>query len=565
MSRFLYIPFFATLCVSLGSSQVVVTTGAPQTGSANPATAQPLVARPHTKPCTVQLFQNLEFADFSAKTFSFTPPSACPGPWAKVVFTADFTVTQGRQYDRTAAFYLGHANIYYGTTAEPSSAVSPSWHIESDVTDLSALFKSAQTGEADLGNFVGTSGGVAYTGIIYANAALEFYPAERFQISPVVPDVVIPLPDAEGGATALNSTTSQLSQSVTLPVNTERVYLDVIAQSQSNDEFWYTCVPNDVAGELQSCGNTGFRETEISIDGQPAGVAPVYPWIYTGGIDPYLWRPIVGVQTLNFKPYRVDLTPFAGLLADGKAHTVALSVFNADSYFLATANLLAYTDRCAKQVTGGVLTNTLAASPTPVITENLKTDTAGNVTGTVAVTSARSYTIKGYVKTSHGRMETTVSATLNFSNSQNFTITSANYIQAITQSTTVDEKTTVSDGWVSQSSEKHISYPFTLNYSQIGNADGSFNVTTTSDQQDFLNLDQKLNRFSIYTSTMQSEVKSADTLQYSASGAFTGHTAQTSSATELEKNSRGSCFSREITAASGVLTNVSDGAECKGK
>jgi len=26
------------------------------------------------------------------------------GPWAKVVFTADFTVTAGRQYDRTAAF-----------------------------------------------------------------------------------------------------------------------------------------------------------------------------------------------------------------------------------------------------------------------------------------------------------------------------------------------------------------------------------------------------------------------------------------------------------------------------
>ncbi len=50
--------------------------------------------------------------------------------------------------------------------------------------------------------------------------------------------------------------------------NTERVYLDVIAQSQSNDEFWYTCVPNDVASELESCGNTGFRETEISIDGR---------------------------------------------------------------------------------------------------------------------------------------------------------------------------------------------------------------------------------------------------------------------------------------------------------
>jgi len=55
--------------------------------------------------------------------------------------------------------------------------------------------------------------------------------------------------------------------------------------------------------------NTAFRESEVTIDGNPAGVAPVYPWIFTGGIDPELWIPIPGVQTLNFKPYRVNLTP----------------------------------------------------------------------------------------------------------------------------------------------------------------------------------------------------------------------------------------------------------------
>ena len=108
----------------------------PQIGSSNPITAEPPVARPHTHPCVVQLFNNLAFADFTPKVFNYTPPSACPGPWAKVVFTADFTVTAGRQFDRTAAFYLGHASIYYGTTAEPRKTLSPSWHVERDVTDL---------------------------------------------------------------------------------------------------------------------------------------------------------------------------------------------------------------------------------------------------------------------------------------------------------------------------------------------------------------------------------------------------------------------------------------------
>ena len=36
---------------------------------------------------------------------------------------------------------------------------------------------------------------------------------------------------------------------------------------------------------------------------------------------------------MNFLPYRVNLTPFASLFDDGQPHTVALSVFNADSYF----------------------------------------------------------------------------------------------------------------------------------------------------------------------------------------------------------------------------------------
>src|SRR6185312_12066654 len=110
---------FAILPFGLLSAQVVSVPSTPQVGSSNPATAEPAVQRPRTRPCVVQLFSNLAFADFNLKSFSYTPPSDCPGPWAKVVFTADFTVTAGRQFDRTAAFYLGHANIYYGTTAEP--------------------------------------------------------------------------------------------------------------------------------------------------------------------------------------------------------------------------------------------------------------------------------------------------------------------------------------------------------------------------------------------------------------------------------------------------------------
>lgn len=541
-------------------AQVVLAPPTPQVGSSNPITAEPSVPRPHTQPCIVPLLQNQVFADFNPKPISYTPPSACPGPWAKVVFIGDFTVTAGRQFDRTAAFYLGHANIYYGTTAEPRAILSPSWHVERDVTDLTAIFKSPQTGQADLANFVGVSNGVTYDGIIYANAALEFYPAEWSERAPRTPDIVVPVNGPGGDAGTLNTTSDQITQTLNLPTNVERVYLDVIAQSQSNDEFWYFCVPNDQASNLLSCGNTAFRETEVTIDGQPAGVAPVYPWIYTGGIDPYLWEPIPGVQTLDFKPYRVDLTPFAGLLSDGNPHTIGVSVFNANSYFLATANLLAYTDHDKQQVTGGIISNTLTAAPAPVVTENISVDSTGTTfTGNVSVASNRKFAIRGYVITSHGRVETTVEQTVDFLNNQQFNVSPATDIQNAQQTTTIDSRISTRDAFFVNTTEHHFSYPLTIDFSFLVNPDGSLSQTTTVDQKDLINESKTLNDFRFYDSKLSNEVHATDTR----SGASFGPSGNQTTQTYRANDSLGHCYSRTLTAADKKLTSVIDGTGCK--
>jgi hypothetical protein len=549
------------------SAQVVIAPATPVIGSSNTVSADPTVPRPDTKPCTVTLFTNLEFADYNAKSYSYTPPADCPGPWAKVVFTADFTVTAGLQYDRSEQFFLGGANILYGTTPEPRSTLSPSWHVENDVTDLSALLKAPQAGSAILGNYVGVYDGTDYTGIIYANAHLLFYPEGHSAPAAKVPDVVIGMP-GNGGAATLNTTASQLTQSVTLPTNVERAYLDVISQSQSGDEFWYLCVPNDVASELESCGNTGFRETEISIDGVPAGVAPVYPWIYTGGIDPYLWEPIPGVQTLNFKPYRVDLTPFAGVLSNGKPHTVALSVFNADSYFQTTATLLAYTDKESKQITGEVVSNTLAAAPTPKVSEKLNTDSSGNITGTVAVTSARNYAIKGKIHTSHGDVSTEVAGKLNFANTQTFVLDQTEYKQSLVQSTTGTVTVTTVENGRPTADVKVLSYPFTFLYDEIVNADGSIAVVNKSDQKLELLKAGANSAFGYgwpipFVAQTSNEVISADTLNYDASGNFTGHTGS-SSQNYIAVDSDGYCYSGSLTSKNLALTSATYDKVCKG-
>jgi hypothetical protein len=539
------------------SAQVVVTHG-PQIGSSNPITADPPVERPHTTPCTVQLFTSEQFADFNIKDFNYAPPSECHGPWAKVVFSADFTVTAGRQFDRTAQFLIGNMNIFYGTTSEPRAALSPSWHVESDVTDLSAGLQAAQTGHAILGNIVNST----YTGIIYANAQLDFYPADFRDRAPRVADVVVPLPTASVGAFTLNTTADQLSQSVTLPRNTEEAYLDVFAQSQINDEFWWSCVPTDVSGKLQSCGNTAFRETEVTIDGKPAGIAPVYPWIYTGGVDPYLWEPIPGVQTLNFKPFRVNLTPFAGVLSDGAAHTVGISVYNANSYFLATANLLAFTDPHAQRTNGGLLSDTLSAAPTPVVSENLNTDSSGNITGTVGVSSARSYSISGWTTTSHGRMETTVSGNVNFSNNQKFTINGTQYIQDIAQSTTMDVSTTSKQGVLSTVDAKHYSYPFTFLIDEEFASDGSASELNTSNQVYQVTEDKSLGFLPIFHSAVSNQVSSTDTDLFSTTGSFLGPSNASSTQTYKAIDTLGYCYGRKLVSAANKLT-AADNVSCQ--
>jgi hypothetical protein len=135
------------------------------------------------------------------------------------------------------------------------------------------------------------------------------------------------------------------------------------------------------------------------------------------------------VQTLSFLPYRVDLTPFAATLRNGQPHTIGLSVYNADDYFAVTATLLVYEDRGSTIVTGATTTNTLGSGPNPVVNENITIDSNDIPIGTIVVTSDRTFTISGYINTSHGKVTTTLNQTVNFSNLQNYTDSANLYAQ----------------------------------------------------------------------------------------------------------------------------------------
>jgi hypothetical protein len=479
--RFLLVAALAASSIS--TKTVLAQSTNRQIGTQFEVTAEPLVPRPHAQPCVVPLFASYQFAFFSesTQTFEFAPPGNCSGPWEKVVLEADFSENGGIQFDRTASLYLANANLYFGTTPEPLAVLTNTWHVERDITDYSALLAGPQQGTMVLQNCT-TDCPPPYNtllnGVFTVSADLEFYPAERDRNDKDkdnkrdhherTPDQVLPLTQSNGSGgvnlpATLSSPTDQLSTTFTLPTNTERAYLDVVSQSQSDDEQWYACFPNDLANinEVYGCGNTDFRESEITIDGVPAGIAPVSPWVFTGFL-PDEWVPIPGAQTLEFVPYRVNLTPFASLLSDGQPHTIALSVFNDDSYFSATASLLLYLDAGSTQITGKVTRNTLA-SPNPVVTENLQG--TATVTGTINVTTDRSFTIAGYVNTSHGKVSTSVAEHQNFSGTQTIDFDTVNFT-VLDQNTAVDTSvssvTTVSSSEGTVVTRDDFSFPINL-------------------------------------------------------------------------------------------------------
>ncbi len=539
-------------------------TGPRTPGAGYPVTADPRVSHPAETPCVDKLFDPHtpplnpsglpvgDFADYADHPFNYSPPSSCPGPYAKIVFKMHFRVTAGVQYDRTGAVWIGGTNVFFGTTAEPGQNASPEWTVERDVTEYAPIFAQASTGQASVYNIVNSQ----YTGIIYGSAELDFYPATTQFPAGQAADAVYPLSAGPaGGYVFLDGPSNQLTGSFTFPQNVEAAYLDVFLESQSGDEFWYTCFPNDLAQKLNNCGGTAFREGEVTVDGQPAGVAPVYPWIYSGGIDPYLWVPIPGVETLDFKPYRVNLTPFAAWFDDGNPHTIAVSVFNDDNYFATNAALLVYEDHGSSQVTGALVSNGTAIAPAQTVVEHVKFDRSGNAKGTIEVSATHPVSLKGYVNTSHGRVTTRVDQRIAFSNDQTIDSTSTEFLQNIDQRTTVtSDATTISNNRTLRSHDQTV-WPLGLKYLytvQASNATQNAAITQTKSDNGLVQ-----RRRGTDTWLLQNSVNSSDTLTFTSSGYSPSNGASSQRYKSLGIDGR--CYEETLKSKNYAITSITKG------
>lgn len=581
--------WLAVIAIILPVGRALSAQSKPAVGSQNVSIADPALPAPSTKPCAVQLFSKEDFGpagentrmDSVPHTFNYEPPANCKGPWAKVVLQADFSVDPGHQYDRTASIWLGGVSIYFGTTQEPSPELGPHWQVERDLTDYSSLLRSPGKGAALINNWVDTQ----RASVIHASARILFYPADADHPAPRTPDAVYALNPTNEPAN-LQTGNDQLERKISFPRNAERVYLDEFAQSQFHDEFWYTCLPDKYIQQTmafamrrgykgaprrpRACSGGSYREVEVLVDGQPAGLAPVFPWVYTGGIDPYLWRPTPGVQTLNFIPYRLDLTPFAGLVSDGAEHSVAVRVLGSNHYFSVGAALLVYRNAKAGHTGGAVTRNTLkGASLEPTVTSSLGPD-PGKVNGNVLTRADQSYLIEGYVNTPAGRVDTRVEQHLAFNNDQKFSTAEAQATRHLTEQSgrVSGSSTSTIGGSTGRAVTRSLDYSLTSNVLRRSNSDRSRSQTVHLHQVYNKHIEQREAGLPPYTAGVNNIRDATDEVYFSFNAGhvgLSGNRNQTSTQTFAFSDSLGDCYKAELEAQGGKVTSFTEGKGCNMK
>ena len=362
----------------------------------DPLTALPPVSRPPTPHCTVTAMQHV-FANSYGQPYvgTLTPPAECAGPWTKVVLSWTGK-SQGRQYDRLAGLWIGGAEVLRTSTPEPDPS-GITWSFDRDITEFSPLLHQSQPFVVDLGNVVNDT----YTGPYDITVTVTYYQADRAHPAPRQADTVLPLAaDATKPGWQDLADGKNYTAQVTVPANTAKLTAEIYARGGGCEEFWWSNVPDSLVQANPSaglCGGGAYREVEVTVDGKPAGVVSPYSVIYTGGVAPMLWRPISAIDAIDTLPYTIDLSPFIGLLTDGRPHTVRLIPPKGivDLWTLG-ANLFATTDPHVKRVTGALLQDNVPAA-------DVRTTTNGTGLDNKIVTHVqRSWRTAGVLHTSAG-------------------------------------------------------------------------------------------------------------------------------------------------------------------
>ena len=397
----------------------------------------------------------------------------------------NLTVTSlGRQFDRLGLMYLGDIEVFRTSTAEPT-ANGIVWTYIKEMEQYNALWGTAQKIIFDLGNLVDST----YTGPYFTTLTATFFTVPGSQPTA---DTILPI-SAEQSAVNMGSAFTVPSQNASVsyefPQNVERAVISLSACGQIDEEFWYTNAFSSEVNTFESTAGTlygygPFREVQLLIDGQLAGVSWPFPIIFTGGIVPGFWRPVVGIDAFDLRQHELDVTPWLPLLCDGASHTFEIRVagLNDDgaghatlsetvgSYWVVTGTIFLFLGADGS-ITTGSEPSVYAPPPEIQISSSLTTNSTGaNETLDYMTTITRSLSISSTIKTSSGSTRAKWTQSLSYSNFN--ALTAQGSIQYTSQNTSGTDAS-------SSTYTNTYAYPITVNSSFSVSPAGNIGINAT--------------------------------------------------------------------------------------
>jgi hypothetical protein len=344
----------------------------------------------------------------------------------------NFTVTsEGRQFDRLALMYLGDTEIFRTSTAEPT-VNGIEWTYIKDMSEYLYFWNSPQTIIFDLGNLVDST----YTGLYNTTLTASFFTSQD-TIEPA--SVIIPISARKGAVNAASLFTlpgDNATNTISFPRNVNRAVFSVSACGQATEEFWWSNVLQSNINTFEAVdgtlyGYSPFREVQILIDGQLAGVQWPFPVIFTGGVVPGLWRPIVGIDAFDLREHEIDITPWLPVLCNGAEHTFEIKVAGllddgrgtatitetVGSSWYVTGKIFIWLDDNAESVTTGAEPSVFLPAPTINISQKLGQNSTGtNQTLEYTTDVQRDLSISSLITSQKGTFLSTWTQSLSVSN-----------------------------------------------------------------------------------------------------------------------------------------------------
>ncbi|CAI9772208.1 unnamed protein product [Fraxinus pennsylvanica] len=386
-------------------------------------------------------------------TAGYSSPANCT--WSHVSLHLSVS-SNGSQYDRIAAVWLDGAELLRTSTAEPTPD-GVFWKISKDITRYSSILRQENlTLSVMLENVVND----VYTGVYRVNITFLYYdigsndtgshgfnfPLSLFPLNqkstvmkwkenPVIStlnreensldlydkpaDLIIPISGIEndGFWFRIEKGSDVMYKGIQIPANTYKAVIEVYVSFHGNDEFWYSNPPDSYI-ELNNLetkrGHGAYREVLVLLDDNIVGSVIPFPVIFTGGINPLFWEPIVSIGAFDLPSYDIDITPFLGMLLDGNVHSFGLRVADAISFWLVDANLHLWLDNNVKEVQAMTFKYSAPSSGVECESKFHKLD------GSFEIEGKRKSEVSGWVNSSLGNLTTYVHQKLKFENTIKF-------------------------------------------------------------------------------------------------------------------------------------------------